>query len=448
MPNAGSRLNCSCGFCATIRDVNSRPDSESIRWRCVSCNREYATLPFVNENCAECVRLVGNINENDRTSSIVCGACCSHYACNGHSGGTQHHFESQVRRCPSCGRCADTCQCLRCITCAESLPQTSMCVTSVSDDRNRAHCRNCCRCSAGWDWYSPKDIPFTQGTNKRNQSKRFIAAEIETAGCGSGTDFMKAIKKWGAAIVRDGSISGFEINTSPASGDAYIEEINEIVSALNKQAGYADVSCGLHVHVDCRDFNYYDMRRLVQIYYVLENGLFALCQRRRHNGQYSKLCGESYYKAIKTAKQPKEFKKKFLQSVYGGEGNGREFSRSVLQQSKYNGARYNAMNLHSWMYRGTVENRMFHGTVDANDIINWGILNARMIDFAMNRPEKEVNALVDAAGGKQPDVISSSKVMDTLFPDLKVWMDERRTKNALEGGIAASIFTKTKQSAA
>lgn len=300
-------------------------------------------------------------------------------------------------------------------------------------DESCGKCRDCCSCARGWDLYRPPDVPFTIGKNKLNRSRRFISAEIEVNSCGRGTGFMKAIHKWGAAVVRDGSVpEGFEINTSPASGDSYYEQIKEITDALNKQRSEVGGNCGLHVHVDARDFNFYDMRRLVILYRGVEMGLFGIVHVSRYNGQYSRVCGEKYYNAIKTAKVPKEFKSKFLTNIYGQ--TGISTSRRELARQKYHGSRYNAMNLHSWMYRGTIENRMFQGTTQFDDIYNWGFLNASILDFAMNRTERDILDMLGMHESSQPDSDKAFKSLLKIAPEIEGWLRKSREAHLVNAG--------------
>ncbi len=70
--------------------------------------------------------------------------------------------------------------------------------------------------------------------------------------------------------------------------------------------------------------------------------------------------------------------------MYGAE------TKRPPRRNKFDGARYHALNLHSWFYRGTIECRLHTGTVRANKIIAWGKLWANLLDTAMRLRERDI----------------------------------------------------------
>lgn len=291
---------------------------------------------------------------------------------------------------------------------------------------------DCCGCGCRDTSFFRSEKPqFHRGKanfQRFNKSRRFIAVEIEVADTDSRVDdssrLYKTIKRWGGQIVEDGSLpdTGFEINTAPAAGDLFVKEIAEICKDLSFHGASVTKACGLHVHVDARDFNFYDMRRLVYLYSKVEPALFGMVSGSRRNSRYCEPCGDYLADGLDKFKYPKAAKNKLLKNIY--RGNHYKDAR----KDKYAEGRYAAMNLHSWMYRGTVENRMHHGTVNYTKIINWSMLWASILDFAYANSEKYIKDMND----------SSVDILKHVAPaSIRDWIDERHNK--FSGGTQEEI---------
>lgn len=308
----------------------------------------------------------------------LCSTCCQCVACS-----SCDKYRPRNHYCQTCNKCSEyCCKCRSCELCGRQC--------GGDWDDACARCNTCCRCSDEnrVPKYATPPV-FHKATKKDaqlNKTSRFIAAEIEVAGIrGFGRSIYEVVKKWGGSIVHDGSLprGGFEINTSPASGDLYIKQVNEITKSIEKQHGFIDNRCGLHIHIDARDLNYYDIRRLVRTYAVIEKVLFAMVPENRATSRYCKPCGTRYSQLIEAGRLPYEkVKSDIITSVYN------EPSTENRRKVKYEQARYNALNIHSWFYRGTIECRMFNGTINPDDIVNWGIMWATLVEYSMlNRDE-------------------------------------------------------------
>mgnify|MGYP001558445801 CR=1 FL=1 len=257
---------------------------------------------------------------------------------------------------------------------------------------------------------------------KRNASSRFLAAEIEVSGVQRRNQrraIEDAVKRWGGAIVRDGSIgpNGFEINTAPAAGDKYVQQIEEICRALSGVGASADIRCGLHVHADARDFDYFGIRRLVQIYAGIEDALFHLVPLQRRSNHYCQPCGPVFRDAIVAGKLPhKEVKHSVMKAVYQKEYGGAS-KPHILREGKYVNSRYYALNLHSWLFRGTIECRLFPGTVKEEKIIAWGMMWARILDWVQAHSDEEVADVLQRFSPKDClfSVVSGSKLVDAFL---------------------------------
>jgi hypothetical protein len=92
------------------------------------------------------------------------------------------------------------------------------------------------------------------------------------------------------------------------------------------------------------------------------------------------------------------------------------------RKEKRQGTRYRALNLHSWIYRGTLELRTPEGATTYADMAGWGLLWAAFIDFAFKQPEREIVNLTS------PDYGFS--ILRDIAPGwVKDWVVERRDRN-------------------
>jgi hypothetical protein len=256
-------------------------------------------------------------------------------------------------------------------------------------------CSNCCECVClNFVEHKLKFYQASEKDRKLNSSGRFIAAEIEIAGTKkANTQAMeevgKALQRWSCSCVEDGSLPycGFEINTSPANGDLFVKQINEIATKLKAAGPIITKDCGLHIHIDARDYNFYDIAKLIKVYAAIEPVLFMMVPAHRRKSKFCLPCGQLYKNAIASDTRDTYFAKK-TSVVFGTYNN---YDSNANRKSKYNAARYNALNLHSWFYRGTIEFRLIEGTVDPDYIINWGMLWANLLDWTLQATDKEVD---------------------------------------------------------
>lgn len=254
---------------------------------------------------------------------------------------------------------------------------------------------------------------------KVNTLKRHLSVEIEVDKVSSGSDGTKlraATKKWQDTVVTDGSIHGenaHETCTSPSSGDLFVNHINDLAEAYKDLSASCSDACGLHVHVNCSDLKFYDLRKVILLYSRIEQALFELCAKRRVNARFSRVCGKNY---ANMSPDPDAFKRQLLGKFYL---EGREKSLPARpdkktgnlvtkgKATKYITARYRALNLHSFFLRKTIEFRHHQGSVDANTIINWATICGHVIESANKLSEAEIRALPE----------DSRKALLAILPD-------------------------------
>lgn len=255
----------------------------------------------------------------------------------------------------------------------------------------------------------------SRAQRKRNSSRRYIACEIEIADSADGYAINNAAADWKCSVVEDGSLpdTGFELVSAPASGDLFLEQIEELCGALNDDGASVDASCGLHVHVDARDFRYWDIRRLIRLYAKVEDALFRLVPPSRRRSGFCVPCAADYLRAV-VSTAPKAAKDGLLCELYGSAERTR-----YTKADKYQQCRYRALNLHSWLYRGTVEFRLGAGSTDARKITHWALVCCAVVDYAAQHSDREVDALKGAP----------MDVLKRITPSaLHPWIAERDAK--------------------
>ena len=285
----------------------------------------------------------------------------------------------QSATCEVCGGCQTCCTCSRCQHCHRTGELCDFCERGL-------HC-GCCRRSATIHFVKrPLELNKwacrTQAEQGSMLSRRLIGAEIEVCGTKPGSLVNLAIQKWSGTVVSDGSLppGGYEINTHPSGGLYYAQQIEEIYRALNASGLWQDSHAGCHIHTDARDFDYTDLYKLLCVYAVLEPGLYKLIPQNRRSSRYCIPCGPRYYQNIhivlsnlpKSERNP--LKAAILLTVYGRRDT-REFKKD-----KGHDTRYRSLNVHSYTFRGTIEYRMPEGTVYPENVINYGMLYAHLMD--------------------------------------------------------------------
>lgn len=342
---------------------------------------------------------------DDRVSEVCsrcdeCDGCCTCAHCHNCS----DRYDRDVR-CSCCSNCPDCCECYICDNCGERVEY--LC---GRNDCDNDLCESCCNCNdepefyKGYlDFHRAESDQFT-----RNPSKRFISLEIEVSSGDAGS-MHPLCRKWNNSIVSDASLpdSGWEMNVNPSNGDVFLDHIAEIGDALKAADAGVDTSCGMHCHVDARDYQWKDLFKLCKLYGKIEQGLFSLVAKSRRGNHYSQFAAETYsFDSFRT------FKADLLRTLYGWR-NGRDYSyhprvkklNTLFRNSgvvkkyvgeasqKYCDSRYFALNLHSFFYRGTIEFRHHQGTTRTDKMQNWGLICAAIIDAAKRMKLAEIEAL-------------------------------------------------------
>jgi len=169
-------------------------------------------------------------------------------------------------------------------------------------------------------------------------------------------------------VMYDGSIktggndfTSCELVTPPLNyGD--IEDLQQIVRNLRKAGAKVNSSCGIHIHVDAAKHNTKSIKNLFNIVYAKDDLLQRSLDIPFERMRFCKKIKAELLEGINKAQSIDQI----LDAWYKDFDNrsGRVYQRSA----KYNPSRYHMINLHCLPRIGTIEFRLFNGTLHAGEI--------------------------------------------------------------------------------
>jgi hypothetical protein len=298
-------------------------------------------------------------------------------------------------KCKQCNRCG--CGCKPCKQCDPSRIKRfgleHFCKTCGGG------CRTLCKCRKRRG-YMPLNLK--NETFHYNDLRRPMGMELELAEWGS---LPRTIKYLTYSIVRDGSVepSGKEMVVAPLVGDRFLRAVLE----LGKQFVQHDVSvnstCGFHVHCNAMDMDWWSIRRLVWMYAKFEAEIYDEVVWAERSAPSNTFCvrnakmWEGLAQRLKRTNDPAVFKAELIETltnspVLNPASKGKAWVE--MKSKKYGGEhRYLGLNLHSYFYRGTVEWRMFDGTIDVEDMMYWPLLVGWIVEKANTLNDRQVQKL-------------------------------------------------------
>lgn len=160
---------------------------------------------------------------------------------------------------------------------------------------------------------------------------------------------------------RDGRAEGtlYKVEVvSPICHYEDIETIQELVRKLRRTGACVNETCGIHIHVDAAPHSVKTLRNLVNIMVSKEDLLYkALAVDVAREDHYCQKTDLSFLEEL-NRKKPRSIES-FERMWYHGD------SRSY---DHYDETRYHALNLHSVFSKGTIEFRLFNGTMHAGKV--------------------------------------------------------------------------------
>jgi hypothetical protein len=181
---------------------------------------------------------------------------------------------------------------------------------------------------------------------------RCFGVEIETAHSPDYNEFEGSA--FGAKD--DCSVTGKEFYSSILNGDSGLEAIETFCEKANAMGYRVNDDCGLHVHVDMRGEDSNGMKAIALAYLLLESAFQALVAQYRI---------------------PLWFCKPHRKGTVDRINSVNDWTHFAGCSEKMMWINFSAYNNHK-----TFENRLHQGTLDANEIIAWVVINVKLVNWA------------------------------------------------------------------
>ncbi|MDU6542897.1 amidoligase family protein [Clostridium sp.] len=140
-----------------------------------------------------------------------------------------------------------------------------------------------------------------------------------------------------------------------------IETLQELIRRLRKAGAVSDseLQCGIHIHIGAKDHTPNTLKNLVNLMAAKEDLIYKSLEIDPTRVRWCKKVNEDLIQAI-NKKKPKTLEQlaDLWYSGYGFESRDRHYHTS----------RYHGLNLHSTFTKGTIEFRLFNGTLHAGKI--------------------------------------------------------------------------------
>lgn len=146
-----------------------------------------------------------------------------------------------------------------------------------------------------------------------------------------------------------------------------IETLQELIRRLRKAGAVSDseLQCGIHIHIGAKDHTPNTLKNLVNLMAAKEDLIYKSLEIDPARVRWCKKVNEDLIQAI-NKKKPKTLEQlaDLWYSGYGFESRDRHYHTS----------RYHGLNLHSTFTKGTIEFRLFNGTLHAGKIRSYIVL--------------------------------------------------------------------------
>jgi len=137
-----------------------------------------------------------------------------------------------------------------------------------------------------------------------------------------------------------------------------IPELQEVVRAVRHAGARVDRSTGIHIHIDGAPFDARTVRNLVKIFAKQEELIFHACGvSSERRARYCRDIDDAFLRQLET-RRPRTLR----------EVNRLWYGRYNANPVHYDNSRYRALNIHALFTKGTIEFRLFDGTLHAGEI--------------------------------------------------------------------------------
>lgn len=375
------------------------------------------------------------------------------------------HFRSEESPCDNCEGCSRCCDCSVCSNCGARVSETCSgcqqcdsccgCTTCEGCQEPASNtcdecslCSRCCECRTATPRKSIEStdplLADSPADRVRFNSRRLCGVEWEFNDCASAGPINNWLKEWECGIHTDSSAGrtsgcyGYEAVTRPLAGDHIEKCLLELSSAFKQAKARVNERCGIHVHVDARDFLWPDMLRLLRVYAHIEPVLFAIAGQNRQKNHYCYRTGTHFEKALQSLDRKASVIKLALVDGQDGIADCSDDSarrRMIGKLDKKESGRYRSLNICPWLARyrrskmrpsnkltgvlardATVEFRLHRHSLNGERVVGWTQLCVAIVDWVSNATDKEADAIVG---------MTSLRALATIAPRHVPWIMKR-----------------------
>jgi hypothetical protein len=174
---------------------------------------------------------------------------------------------------------------------------------------------------------------------------------------------------------------GWEVASYKAKGHLDISHIAKVADFLREKGLKVNDNCGLHIHVELKDFDVKQTAILMAYWYKIEHVICCMVPSRRVNNKHCRLWTKSRKLSIQGQYSPEEMWGLLKPTNYQDHGNSQK--RMTLNLVNY------AATIAEYKNRKTIELRLPEGTLVGEDIANWIKM---FVHFVMINKKKEMPA--------------------------------------------------------
>lgn len=373
-------LTCTCEDCGVMEDSPedyhyTNDDGDII---CDDCWNNYC-------DCVSCggTYLTDDLLYSDNDSEYYCNDCYSDtfISCN-HCGDEIYHDDECYNEN------TDESLCYSCYENGDSdSPEWSVHSSSYVNDNS--------------DFVNPRTDQYESvgDTFEHIKSRRYVGVEIETNTRYEPNDYYDIkhrIKRRIAStrdiddtiirdrVVSDGSVTngdhphGFEVVMDPRRGDILYQDVKSVCDHLKEEEdAYVSVKCGLHIHIDIRDYDWYHFQVLALMTKMIEPHVYTWVPESRLKSNWCRPVSQNVqdFKYVSNRDE-------FIDFWY---------DHSSYNNDKYNDKRYHGLNFHSHFQANQgIEIRYHGGTLNPDKIKHWIIFWTNVVDKCKEIGDKEI----------------------------------------------------------
>lgn len=229
---------------------------------------------------------------------------------------------------------------------------------------------------------------------------------------------------------------GWEVASYIASGIEDLNDISSVAHYLDECGLETNNNCGLHIHVEVKDFSSYEMGALLARWIKIESWLFAACSIRRSFSSYCRSIKQRKINRV-VIYNPDET------NVFWYQMMPDRTSTHNNPEKKYslNTVGYTIGQIDPSYDRATIELRMPECVLEKDHIKNWTLLFLNFVETCKNdfnfvpQNAKNCNDILDVLsvlGLGKSFKYGDFQILDRTLFDTKVWFLKKLIDNGNE----------------